>query len=320
MYSAFGDLIKILWSNPTFSSTRPVELKRLVGKIANRFMGYEQQDAQEFLRFLLDGLHEDLNQIKQKPAYYEIKEQDDANAGQIQKDQAISKEYWIFYQERNMSLLTELFCGQLRSEICCTICQHRSLCFDVFWDLSVPLPKKTTTSANNNNTTSTTITTTTTKSSSHHHLMRIFNKTSSTTTKTNVDDIDEMTTGTGSSSCTSGVSIQDCLRAYTEEEFLHEEDAYYCSKCKQHRAVSKKISIYRLPQILVIHLKRFSFSTFTRDKVNTAIQFPLQSLDVKDYCAKDGFIQESGSNGSTLYDLFGIVHHVGSLNRGHYTA
>ena len=28
-----------------------------------------QQDAQEFLRFLLEGLHDDLNQVKSKPKY-----------------------------------------------------------------------------------------------------------------------------------------------------------------------------------------------------------------------------------------------------------
>ena len=30
---------------------------------------YSQQDAQEFLRFLLEGLHDDLNQVKSKPKY-----------------------------------------------------------------------------------------------------------------------------------------------------------------------------------------------------------------------------------------------------------
>ena len=38
-----------------------------VGKYAPRFMGYEQQDAQELLAFLLNGLHEDLNLVKEKP-------------------------------------------------------------------------------------------------------------------------------------------------------------------------------------------------------------------------------------------------------------
>lgn len=30
-------------------------------------MGYAQQDAQEFLRYLLEGLHEDVNRVTEKP-------------------------------------------------------------------------------------------------------------------------------------------------------------------------------------------------------------------------------------------------------------
>lgn len=38
-----------------------------IQKFAPRFMGYNQQDAQEFLRYLLEGLHEDVNRIAVKP-------------------------------------------------------------------------------------------------------------------------------------------------------------------------------------------------------------------------------------------------------------
>ena len=44
-----------------------------VGRFAEQFSGYQQQDSQELMAFLLDGLHEDLNRIKQKP-YVEIKD------------------------------------------------------------------------------------------------------------------------------------------------------------------------------------------------------------------------------------------------------
>lgn len=32
-----------------------------------QFYGYSQQDSLEFLNYLLDGLHEDLNRVKEKP-------------------------------------------------------------------------------------------------------------------------------------------------------------------------------------------------------------------------------------------------------------
>lgn len=245
--TTFGDVIQALWSSDA-SSIRPVEFKRMIGKVASRFIGYEQHDAQEFLRCLLDTLHEEVNRIWTKPPYYEIK--DAVNV----PDREVSNEYWSFYQQRNTSILSDLFCGQLRSEIICHTCRHRSLCFDVFWDLSLPIPKH----------------------------------------KSN---------------------LSDCLRSYTEAEELIEEDAYYCCQCKTHRAVTKHISFYRLPSILVIHLKRFSYTSYSREKMNTAIHYPITGLDLKEYCALDAIIE-----GSTLYDLCGMVHHMGSLHGGHYTA
>jgi ubiquitin C-terminal hydrolase len=51
----------------------PRNFKQAVGRFAPQFSGYQQQDSQELLTFLLDGLHEDLNRIKQKP-YIELKD------------------------------------------------------------------------------------------------------------------------------------------------------------------------------------------------------------------------------------------------------
>ena len=44
-----------------------------VGRFAPQFSGYQQQDSQELMAFLLDGLHEDLNRIRKKP-YVELKD------------------------------------------------------------------------------------------------------------------------------------------------------------------------------------------------------------------------------------------------------
>lgn len=44
-----------------------VSLQAIVASKASQFTGYAQHDAQEFMAFLLDGLHEDLNRIQNKP-------------------------------------------------------------------------------------------------------------------------------------------------------------------------------------------------------------------------------------------------------------
>lgn len=51
----------------------------------------------------------------------------------------------------------------------------------------------------------------------------------------------------------------------------------YCSSCKQHQLATKKLDLWMLPEVLIIHLKRFSFSKFSREKLDTLVQFPIRS-------------------------------------------
>lgn len=57
----FGELIKEMWSGA--ASVSPVNLKYVIGQFAPQFSGFSQNDSQELLAFLLDGLHEELNQV-----------------------------------------------------------------------------------------------------------------------------------------------------------------------------------------------------------------------------------------------------------------
>lgn len=54
----------------------------VIGKFAPRFNGYFQHDSQELTAFLLDGLHEDLNRVKDKPKFEE-KEPDGRDEAQV---------------------------------------------------------------------------------------------------------------------------------------------------------------------------------------------------------------------------------------------
>lgn len=54
------------------------------------------------------------------------------------------------------------------------------------------------------------------------------------------------------------VSIYDCLNYFMMEETLSGNDKWYCSKCKDHVTAYKKMEVYKAPEFLIIHLKRFS--------------------------------------------------------------
>jgi ubiquitin C-terminal hydrolase len=64
-----------MWtSSDGHSIVSPSPFKNTIGRFAPRFLGYAQQDAQEFLRYLLQGLHEDVNRVQRKPAPPKIDE------------------------------------------------------------------------------------------------------------------------------------------------------------------------------------------------------------------------------------------------------
>ncbi|KAK9506721.1 hypothetical protein O3M35_008606 [Rhynocoris fuscipes] len=134
LIKSFSDVITELWSGEG-KIVNPSVFKSQVQRYAPRFMGYNQQDAQEFLRYLLEGLHDDINRVHVKPKNLpEI--DDDLN------DSMKSSESWKQYLRCDNSRIVDLFVGQLKSTLQCTACGHSSTTFEVFWDLSLPLPSR----------------------------------------------------------------------------------------------------------------------------------------------------------------------------------
>ncbi|KAK2831329.1 hypothetical protein Q7C36_016415 [Tachysurus vachellii] len=131
----FAKLIQTLWTSSTSDAVSPSEFKTQIQRYAPRFVGYNQQDAQEFLRFLLDGLHNEVNRVTVRPR---------ANTEDFDHlpDDEKGKKMWSKYLEREDSKIVDLFVGQLKSSLTCTECGYCSTVFDPFWDLSLPISKK----------------------------------------------------------------------------------------------------------------------------------------------------------------------------------
>ncbi|XP_075484454.1 LOW QUALITY PROTEIN: ubiquitin carboxyl-terminal hydrolase 8-like [Primulina tabacum] len=110
------------------------------------------------------------------------------------------------------------------------------------------------------------------------------------------------------------ISLFKCLEAFLKEEPLGPEDMWYCPVCKKHCQASKKLDLWRLPEILVIHLKRFSYSRYLKNKLETFVDFPIHDLDMSAY------IDQKGARSSNRYILYAISNHYGSMGGGHYTA
>jgi hypothetical protein len=114
---------------------------------------------------------------------------------------------------------------------------------------------------------------------------------------------------------TTNISLDDCFSLFTEMEDLG-DDQLYCSKCKTSTNFFKKYDFERTPSYLIIALKRFKFTKMYKRKIDCLIDYPIYDLDMSNY-----LVNYSANNiGSALYDLYGVINHMGSLGSGHYTS
>ena len=133
---AYGELIHEMWSG-RIGSYAPKTLKhKSYQRYAPQFNGDAQQDSQEFMAFLLDGLHEDLNQVKNKP--YMDKKDEDRKAS----DHKLAQEELEYYRKRNQSKIHDIFNGQIKSAVKCLTCKTIGRTFGPICLVSLPLPKR----------------------------------------------------------------------------------------------------------------------------------------------------------------------------------
>lgn len=467
---AYGSLMADLWADK-YSSVAPVDFKKTLGKWAPQFSGYQQQDSQELLSFLLDGLHEDLNRIQKKP-YVEAVESNGRS------DEVVSAESWDAYKMRNDSHIVDTFQGQLKSKLVCPVCSRTSITFDPLMYLSLPIPvtrdrvmsvlfwppegvhheqlqkhgfvvpkmssmkdfrevigervglpgaqivvadvytgrpfmqpdikiindcrttgslmaygvdpvpidkrmlvpivqrrpstyspaskalfsyptivaieKGVTTYAQLHARASDLVralvgedapayTLTIAKEygttcgicpiakrcpgcplPSSDELVPVSAKIS-----VGVDWAVEACDALAKAqkdwkfieheSCNATlqkdketIDLAECLDLFTQEETLSKEDSWYCRECKDFMQATKKFDLWRLPTVLVVHLKRFQYSRFFRDKISTNVLFPIEGLSLADYTV--------GPDKDAVYDLFAVSNHMGGVGGGHYTA
>ncbi|GAA6060086.1 hypothetical protein JCM10212_003047 [Sporobolomyces blumeae] len=263
---AVGELIRALWAQQ-YTYLSPVTFREAICRVAPQFRGTDQHDAQEFLGFLLDGLHEDCNYVLKKPPPIEMTPEREHDLETL-PPQVMSEREWQIYKMRNDSFIVQCFQGQFRNQLRCLTCHKTSTTYNTFMPLSVPIP-------------------------SHRGLHK--------------------------------VTLMSCLEAFVRDEILDKDDAWHCPRCKKNRKATKKLSLSKLPPILVIHLKRFSFHGPFSDKIETQVHYPVTGLDLTPFVPPPLMDQRGQTVGKSstegyVYDLFGVTNHYGNLSSGHYTA
>ena len=74
----------------------------MIDRFVPQMRGNNQQDSQEFLAFLMDGLHEDLNKIKKRQYITDV---DNSKLS----DAEAAKLAWLNHRKQNDSIIVDFF-------------------------------------------------------------------------------------------------------------------------------------------------------------------------------------------------------------------
>lgn len=129
-------LIKSLWSSTMYQDIS-ARFKSLIGKYGTQYEGGEQHDAQEFLIWLLDKVHEDLNRAN-KSKYKKL----DSKGTLGKPDEILAARALASHSRCNSSFIQELMQGQFKLTLTCPLCRKECKSFDPYICLSLPIPQK----------------------------------------------------------------------------------------------------------------------------------------------------------------------------------
>ncbi|XP_056863337.1 ubiquitin carboxyl-terminal hydrolase 20 [Raphanus sativus] len=107
-------------------------------------------------------------------------------------------------------------------------------------------------------------------------------------------------------------NLQSALDSFTRVEKL--DEPMTCDDCKEKVSKEKQLSLYKLPQVVTFHLKRFKNNGYFMEKIFNHVEFPLE-IDLQPY-----MIRSQNNEVSTKYRLYAFVEHFGSLAYGHYSS
>lgn len=276
MPELYSNLIRSLWKGDV-ASIKPTTFRNFCGRLNGDWKNDVQQDAKQFLEFMVETLHEDLNSNFNRSILQNLTPEQEQYREKLPKYLA-SKREWQRHRHRENSPIYDLFGGQTMSRLRCRTCGFVSTTWEFFSSVSVEIPHNT------------------------------------------------------------SATLDQCLAQFCRDEGLRGEESWNCPRCKVTREATKQITFTRLPQYLVIHLKRFRNDDYGRvaRKLHTVIDFPLRGLDMSPYtlpppdAAEQQRIAQSASPPEMApdpamtppytYDAYAVLQHIGSdLTHGHYT-
>ena len=131
----FADLLGKMWIDSK-KIVNPQDIKYAICDLTNIFNNNNQHDSSEFLMFLLNFLHDEINKDKSKgsTSFYEPPKKEN------ESDISASQRFWNLFKKKNNSIITDLFYGQIRNITRCLSCGHSVTTFEIFNILPIEIP------------------------------------------------------------------------------------------------------------------------------------------------------------------------------------
>ncbi|OQR84279.1 ubiquitin carboxyl-terminal hydrolase 4 isoform X1 [Achlya hypogyna] len=111
---------------------------------------------------------------------------------------------------------------------------------------------------------------------------------------------------------TPSLTLEMCLDTFLAQERMG--DGWACERCATTSGGARSSNVARAPDVLMLHLKRFHYSSVQHHKVTELVTFPLEGLDISPYMGSP-----PADPNECLYDLVAVANHTGGLSEGHYT-
>ncbi|XP_063776476.1 ubiquitin carboxyl-terminal hydrolase 38 [Pseudophryne corroboree] len=261
------------------------------------FTPRSQQDCSEYLRFLLDRLHEEEKTFKAlSPKSTDAMITDGTVQPSLSSDaDVLSHEQNMGWGHEEKTLIENMFGGKLQTSICCLNCRSTSQKMEAFTDLSLafcpsadkPVQNMICSSkdkdadcieidiAPSNDGVSVIIPLLPENDTAVHDIQSSSN--------CSLDKpACESTAESGKDSCRNGgrerpLSVTDLLSYFLAPEILDGDNRYHCEKCASLQNAEKTMQIMEEPEYLILTLLRFSYDPIchVRRKILDNVSIPL---------------------------------------------
>jgi len=260
-----------------------------------------QQDCSEFLRYLLNTVHE------QEMNSYQQMSPRSASSGKSEENKAATSLPGLFAQSDvtldesrpSPSIVERSFAGLLSMTCRCLQCGTISSRTESFMDLALAIPTECQASQPAPSA----------AASSHSTPAMVGGA-------PHVSSSDDLQPKSSSSSVVGSLSLTSLLQHFLTTEMLEGDNQYHCDgPCNSLQDGERHVEICSAPTYLIITLMRFSYDpqTGSHSKIFTNVQYPLTlTIPVQSVAPESGFNQEA-------YGLVGVIVHSGSSSdAGHY--